>query len=1006
MGAEAWAMSGSERGGVPDCAPMPPAADIPGALAKTEHALGALTDSARFERIAVACLEEFVPALRNTGGSGDEQRDGVGGPLLGDGGQVVLSVSLEVRWAKKVERDLDGLAGHGHKPRLVIAVTNRTTGAKRRNQLEADARTNRRLELRIIDVKFLALRLLSPPLLAFREELLGLSVPQLPVAVDAVQFARRQPDIGAPDELIGRSDEIGVLVGLLAAHQTVEVTGAGGVGKTRLVLEAQSRIGAGRALFLDDRARLDSDLLGSELAGGDQLTLVVDNAHRREDLRQVVGSLSARTGVTRLVLIARHGYDERLRQATEGSAFGVVGATGRMSVEAMSNREIGALIRATEPKLEFEGAIEQIVAVAAGNPLIALLAHRVASSRGGLHGLAFNDLLGEYAQSAIAAAVQSRPDAQDDDLHDVLAVAAALGPIGPAEDDLVASLLGLSVRTVRHRIADLADAGLLAHSGEQFAIAPDLLGAHLLQQAYLCGPVGSGVRYGEIWGAASEDRRDVMCSALGGLHGFDVTGGAVVSAVVGDALAALASVNAVRALARAQSLAPGLPDVALRVVDIAIARLPDGEQAGERALLVAMEVLSRVSDVSVGWPRQLAVAQAFFAGPGTEAAAKKIHEALTTVYKRLPRDTSVYDGHVLAHVQDVLADATCVYWDAHRGDPGCERTVALAAGQLLTVVSERSYISAEDDMMIKLSAGFLPAGDRTARVLHAGGRLLLASIAALKLDEQQSAVRPIAELRRTARGFSGPFAATPPEELVTLAGHVLEELAAGLTTLNELPLPTRAALIDALGSEPWPCDEELRDFRALLRLPRAHELRADGGAHAEHHATVLLSANDPVVELCRWQTWLSLAQRAGMRHGAQMIVGPALALAARAEPDRIADALEAVLAEAGPLASHAAGALVELVGRPDGEAFMRRLVLSSTRRKRRAPRSPAAWRARRSRGPMSFLRSSPTVPMSTYAGPSRTQPAGHRAARRDDCAPGCAHACPPMSAARCPCSLA
>jgi len=751
------------------------------------------------------------------------------------------------------------------------------------------------------------------------------SAPQLQVAVDAAQFARRQPNIGAPDVLIGRSEQLDELVGLLAAHQTVEVVGVGGVGKTRLLLDAHTRIGAGRTLFLDDRARLDSDLLGSELAGTDELTLVVDNAHRREDLRQVVGLLSARTGATRLVLIARPGYDERLRQATEGSAFGVAGATCRMSVERLSGKEIGALVRAAEPKLAWEGAVEQIVAVAAGNPLIALLAHRVASSRGGLHGLAFNDLLGEYARSAVATAVAARPDVKEDDLRDVLAVVAALGPIGPADEDLVASLLEVPARTVRHRIADLADAGLLAHSGEQLAISPDLLAAHVLQQAHLAGARGSAVRYAEIWEAADEDRRDGMCSALGALHGFDVSGGAGVSAVVGDALAELAAANAVRVLTRAQSLAPGLPDVALGAVDIAVGALPNEKQARERALLVAMEVLSRVSDVSAGWPRQLAVAQAFFARSGTNGATKKIHDALTTVYKRLPRNTSVYDGHVLAHVQDVLADATSAYWTAHRGEPGCTRTVAIAASQLLTVVSERSYTSAEDDMTIKLIGGFLPAGDRTARLLRAGSRLLYESLPALELDQQQSSVRPIMELRRTARGLGGPFGATPSEELVTLACKVLEELTGDLGELDALPLPTRAALLDALGSNPWTHDDELREFCELLAW-RPAEHMGEYEARAEHHATVLLTAEDPVAELRRWQTWLLLAQHAGMRQAAQMTVGPALVFAAGAEPGRIADALEMVLADGGPLAGHAAGALGELVSRADGEEFMRRLA--------------------------------------------------------------------------------
>lgn len=919
-------MSEESVADVPACPPMPPAADIPGALAKTEHALGAMSDSDRFERIAVACLERYVPALRNTGGSGDEQRDGVGGSLTADGDQVVLTVSLDRSWAKKVERDLDGLAKHGHKPELVIAATNRKTGAKRRNELQKDTREKRRHKLKIIDVKFLALRLLSTELLTIREELLGLPVPQLPVAVHAAEFARRQPNTGAPERMIGRAKVLDALVALMEAHVTVEVIGPGGIGKTRLALEADTRIDADRTLFLDDRARLDSDLLSSELAGADQLTLVVDNAHRCEGLRQVVGLLSARTGPTRLILVARPGYEERLRQAIEGTPFGAPGMTGRLLVEGLGNKEIGEMVRAAKPSLEFEGAIERIVELAAGNPLIALLAHRVASSRGGLHGLAFNDLLGEYSRSAVATAVERRTDVQADDLHDVLTVVAALGPVGPSDESLISSLLGVPVRTVRHRTDDLADVGLLTASGEQFGISPDLLAAHILQQTHLSGRKDAGVRYEEIWQAADEGRRDAMCAALGALQGFDVTGGTEVSALVGDALADLASVSPMHALTRAQSVAPGLPEIAVRTVDVAITALPEDADSREKALLTAMDVLSRVPDISDGWPRQLKVAQAFFAVQGTDTANKGIYEALTRVYKRLPINTSVYDGHVLAHVQDVLTKATVAHWEEHRDEPGCARTIAAAAGQLLTVVAEQTYASAEDDMSIKLSGGFVPAAERTSRALRTGSRLLRASLPNLELDVQQRAVAPIAKLRRTVLGASGPFGATPSEDLVTLIGEVIEEMNKEFAELDELPLPTRAALISALGSNPWPDDDDLGQFRELLDFPSARERIEDRGGRAAGQAAVLLTSEDLVVELGRWETWLALAQQAGMRHAAHMVIEPALASAASTDPDRMAQALETVLADGGPLADHAAGALREFAGRPDGETLIHRLA--------------------------------------------------------------------------------
>jgi hypothetical protein len=54
---------------------LPPAADIPGALAATENALERMTDPHRFEDLVTLALQGLIPSLRATGGSGDRQRD-------------------------------------------------------------------------------------------------------------------------------------------------------------------------------------------------------------------------------------------------------------------------------------------------------------------------------------------------------------------------------------------------------------------------------------------------------------------------------------------------------------------------------------------------------------------------------------------------------------------------------------------------------------------------------------------------------------------------------------------------------------------------------------------------------------------------------------------------------------------------------------------------------------------------------------------------------------------
>jgi len=359
-------------------------------------------------------------------------------------------------------------------------------------------------------------------------------------------------------------------------------------------------------------------------------------------------------------------------------------------------------------------------------------------------------LLADYARSAVENVVASRPDIRADDLRDLLALIAALGAIDNEAIETVAVLLAMRYRDLRHRLADLADAGLLVASSERHAIQPDLLSAHLLYEAFIITGRSPGVRYEELWELAGESGREAMCAALGGLQGFDVGQGSDVRDFVEAELAAMASVDATRALKLAQSLAPGLPDVGARVIDVVLNYLPEDATQREAALLVAMEVLQRVPDVAEGWPRQLRVGQALWAHAVAPAATKKMEQALTEVYKRLPVNTGPHDGYVLARVQDVLAETTVDHWATHRHEAGCARTIAAACEQLLAVFAVSVRMSAEDDRTMNFGAMHVPASERTARVLRTGVRLLCECLPRLDVAEQQHAIEKVGKLRRAA----------------------------------------------------------------------------------------------------------------------------------------------------------------------------------------------------------------------------------------------------------------
>ena len=72
------------------------------------------------------------------------------------------------------------------------------------------------------------------------------------------------------DSFIGRSDELGVLSGLIARHRLVTVVGVGGMGKTRLVVEAcrRARSGVDDGVWFVDLALVSSESAIVEEAAG------------------------------------------------------------------------------------------------------------------------------------------------------------------------------------------------------------------------------------------------------------------------------------------------------------------------------------------------------------------------------------------------------------------------------------------------------------------------------------------------------------------------------------------------------------------------------------------------------------------------------------------------------------------------------------------------------------------------------------------------------------------
>ena len=725
------------------------------------------------------------------------------------------------------------------------------------------------------------------------------------------------PEHQSQAPFVGRGALLVEITAALGSAPLTLVVGAGGLGKTRLTTEAARRLGDRPILFLDDRAEATLESVRRQLAGLARPVVVIDNAHRREDLRTVVGALERSIDRLGIVLIARPGFTDRLASAVDGARCGPLTAARHIEVTPLSGAEIGDLIRAAQPTLPHVGAVDTIIGAAEGNPQIALLGHGAVHRGVHLGRLGRDELLIGHVDSLLAPLLQHASRA--DEIRDLLALASALAGVDAGDEaimSIVDDLLGLKRRETRHLLMDVADAGLLTQLGSVYVIKPDLLAEHLLWASFFSPRPHAALTYREVWSAFWSSAAEGMCKALGGLPHDALAPHHDAAREIQDTLCELATAQPVRALVLVRQLAPGLPAVAERVVDVALDRLQHAGIDREAALAAAGDVLDRHPDFVAGYSRMLGVAQALWAFTPSPEPAKFTRERLTRVYHRLPSRAGPEDGRILAEVQLALIDVVTSYWAHHRGEPGAAEAVGIAACQMLTLSFDRTSPSSEHENQVVLRHGVVPATPATREVLGTGVTLFAETLPHLQPAFALEQLARIGHLRGVGHG-RGAFGTPVPAEVATLAAETLSGLALAVVG-GDLPVLVRSAATDALGAC-WPRDAELREHRVVF--PGDHEDATEGQleAHARAAAARLIGREGAEI-LQRWSGWLREIRRANATaYGSTWTIARFLDAAAESDPVVVAGLLRMLADEDSPLLDGASAALLTCLEAGDEE---------------------------------------------------------------------------------------
>ena len=326
-------------------------------------------------------------------------------------------------------------------------------------------------------------------------------------------YANRHGAFNHVWSLVGRVKEIRTLQGQIenADTRVVFLTGAGGVGKSRVLKQA-----------LEDFQKANPNVLVRILSPTDEVTskslddfehrktlLVVDDAHDRSDLQRLFQYAATPANDSTLLLAFRpYGRDYIAAQA---SNFALTGS--RVSEVKLDRLELEDLKQlATQVLAEYGGQpepAEDIAILTRDCTLATVVAAHVVAKEQAHPSLFQNEatfrktVIGRF-QAIVADGIGTRSDAKN--TKKLLRVLALIQPFH-AEDESVATLVeeveGIRAHDTHRLMRLLSDAGVLFKRGSKVRLSPDLLADHIIEDVCIREDGGSTGYAERIWQAAN-----------------------------------------------------------------------------------------------------------------------------------------------------------------------------------------------------------------------------------------------------------------------------------------------------------------------------------------------------------------------------------------------------------------------------------------------------------------------------------------------------------------------
>lgn len=302
--------------------------------------------------------------------------------------------------------------------------------------------------------------------------------------------------------LVGRQDVVTQLTDTLYGRsgQLITLDGRGGLGKTRILRAvAEGCPSTSTSVFvLPDKTPVAPEHF-ELLPSRGPLVVLIDDAHERDDVPELVAALWRRNPATNVLLATRPYRWSAMKGNLQRSGLlpedhltiGLPDLTTE-AVEQLAREALGPDVHET--------VVQRLARLTPDCPLVTVVggtlirAGQLDPAHLGQDGEVRETILGRFSEALIADPLVADPETR----RGVLEGIAALQPVRTDDDafrSTLSAVVGKPYDQLRRHIRDLEAAGVLRRRGSSLRVVPDLLGDILLSQACIDDADGQPTGY-------------------------------------------------------------------------------------------------------------------------------------------------------------------------------------------------------------------------------------------------------------------------------------------------------------------------------------------------------------------------------------------------------------------------------------------------------------------------------------------------------------------------------